>query len=210
MKNLKCKICRRLGIKLFLKGERCLSPKCSIIKRPYPSREKGKRRRTGASSEYAKELAEKQKLRNWYNLRENQFRNYAKEILAKNTRTDDAGTLLIRKLEGRLDNMVFRMGFVSSRRQARQLVSHGHLLVNGRKVNIPSFQTKKGDIISFRPASYSKAFFQNLTTSLKIYQPPSWIKINVKKLEGEITRLPNLEEITPPAEISAIFEYYSR
>lgn len=210
MKNLKCKICRRLGIKLFLKGERCLSPKCSIIKKPYPPGEKRKRRRIGASSEYAKELAEKQKLRNWYNLRENQFRNYVKEILAKNTRTDDVGTLLIRKLEGRLDNMVFRMGFVSSRRQARQLVSHGHLLVNGRKVNIPSFQTKKGDIISFRPASCGKAFFQNLTTTLKKYQPPSWIKINVKKLEGEIARIPNLEEIIPPAEISAIFEYYSR
>ncbi len=210
MKNLKCKICRRLGVKLFLKGERCLSPKCSIIKKPYPPGEKRKRRRIGASSEYAKELAEKQKLRNWYNLRENQFRNYVKEILAKNTRTDDAGTLLIRKLEGRLDNMVFRMGFVSSRRQARQLVSHGHLLVNGRKVNIPSFQTKKGDIISFRPVSCGKAFFQNLTTTLKKYQPPSWIKINVKKLEGEIARIPNLEEIIPPAEISAIFEYYSR
>jgi len=209
MGELKCKICRRLGIKLFLKGERCLSPKCPIIKRPYPPGEKRKRR-TGASSEYAKELAEKQKLRNWYNLRENQFRNYVKEILAKKTRTDDAGTLLIRKLEGRLDNMVFRMGFASSRRQGRQLVSHGHFLVNGRKVNIPSYQTKKGNIISLRLVSHSKAAFQNLVATLKKYQPPSWIKLNIKKLEGEITGLPTLEEITPPAEISAIFEYYSR
>lgn len=211
MKNLKCKICRRLGIKLFLKGERCLSPKCPIIKRPYPPGEKRKRRRrTVAPSEYAKELTEKQKLRSWYNLRENQFRNYIKEILAKKTRTDDAETLLIRKLEGRLDNMVFRMGFASSRKQARQLVSHGHFLVNGKKVNIPSYQTKKGDIISLRSVSHSKAAFQNLVATLKKYQPPSWIKLNVKKLEGEITGLPSLEEITPPAEISAIFEYYSR
>jgi len=211
MKNSKCKICRRVGAKLFLKGERCLSPKCPMIKRPYPPGEKGKRR-TGAPSEYAKELREKQKLRNWYNLGEKQFRKYVKEILAKRGRTQaqDVGTMLIGKLESRLDNVVFRMGLASSRREARQRVSHGHFLVNGRKVNIPSFQTKKGDIISLRPGSLKKPVFQNLTTTLKKHQPPSWIKLNIEKLQAEIVGSPTLDEVAPPAEISAIFEFYSR
>ena len=117
MKNTKCKICRRLGVKLFLKGERCLSPKCAMVKRDYAPGEKGKRRRR-TFSEYGKELREKQKLKNWYNLRERQFRNYVKEVLAKRGKVEDAGSLLVEKLESRLDNVVFRMGFVSSRNQS--------------------------------------------------------------------------------------------
>lgn len=209
MKDKKCKICRRLGVKLFLKGERCLSPKCPIITRPYPPGEKGKRR-TRQSSEYGKELSEKQKLKNWYNLRERQFRKYVKEILGKRGKMEDAGTLLIRKLESRLDNVVFRMGFTPSRVQARQIVNHGHFLVNEKKVNIPSYQVKKGDKISLRVSSRKKAIFQNIPTILKKYQAPSWIKINIEKLEGEIVGEPNLEEAAPPAEISTIFEFYSR
>ena len=209
MKDKKCKICRRLGVKLFLKGERCLSQKCPIITKPYPPGEKGKRR-TRQSSEYGKELSEKQKLRNWYNLRERQFRKYVKEVLEKRGKVEDAGTLLIRKLESRLDNVVFRMGFTSSRVQARQIVNHGHFLVNEKKVNIPSYQVKKGDKISLRVSSHKKTIFQNIPTILKKYQAPSWIKINIEKLEGEIVGQPNLEEAAPPAEISTIFEYYSK
>lgn len=209
MKNKKCKICRRLGVKLFLKGERCLSQKCSTITKPYPPGEKGKRR-TRQHSEYGKELGEKQKLKNWYNLRERQFRKYIKEVLEKRGKVKDAGALLMKKLESRLDNVVFRMGFTPSRVQARQIVNHGHFLVNEKKVNIPSYQVKKGDKISLRDSSRSKAIFKDLPTTLKKYQAPSWIKINVEKLEGEIVGQPNLEEAALPAEISTIFEFYSR
>ncbi len=209
MKDKKCKICRRLGVKLFLKGERCLSQKCPIITKPYPPGEKGKKR-ARQSSEYGKELSEKQKLKNWYNLKERQLRKYVKEILEKRGKMEDAGTLLIKKLESRLDNVVFRMGFTSSRAQARQIVNHGHFLVNDKKVNIPSYQVKKGDKISLRVSSRKKAIFQNIPTILKKYQAPSWIKINIEKLEGEIVGQPNLEEAASPAEISTIFEFYSK
>ena len=209
MKNNKCKNCRRLGVKLFLKGDRCLSPKCSMVRRPYPPGEKGKRR-TRASSEYGKELREKQKLRRWYNLDERQFRKYVKEVLEKRGKVKDAGALLIKKLESRLDNVVFRMGFVSSRVQARQVVSHGHFLVNGKKVNIPSYQVKMGDKITLHPRSPKKTIFQNLPAALKKYKSPSWIELNIEKLEGKIINQPNLEEAIPPSEISIIFEFYSR
>ncbi len=209
MKDKKCKICRRLGVKLFLKGERCLSQKCPIITKPYPPGEKGKKR-TRQRSEYGKELSEKQKLKNWYNLKERQFRKYVKEVLEKRGKVEDAGALLIKKLENRLDNVVFRMGFTPSRVQARQIVNHGHFLVNEKKVNIPSYQVKKGDKISLRAGSRNKAIFQDLPTILKKHQVPSWIKINIEKLEGEIVGQPNLEEAAPPAEISTIFEFYSR
>ena len=209
MKDKKCKICRRLGVKLFLKGERCLSQKCPMITRPYPPGENGKKR-PRQPSEYGKELSEKQKLKNWYNLRERQLRKYVKEILEKRGRVGDAGALLIKKLESRLDNVVFRMGFTPSRVQARQLVNHGHFLVNDKKIDIPSYQVKKGDKISLRVSSRKKAIFQNIPTILKKYKAPSWIKTNVEKLEGEIVGQPNLEEAAPPAEISTIFEFYSK
>jgi len=209
MKNNKCKICRRLGVKLFLKGDRCFSPKCALVRRSYPPGEKGKRRRRRIS-EYGKELQEKQKLKVWYHLREKQFRNYIKEVLDKRGQVEDAGALLIRKLESRLDNIVFRMGFVPSRKQARQLVSHGHFLVNGKKVDFPSYEVKKGDIIGLNSRSQKRAIFENLPTILKNYTPPSWLKIDAKKLEGKVLGEPSLEEVAPPAEISAIFEFYSR
>ena len=209
MKDKKCKICRRLGVKLFLKGERCFSPKCPMIKRPYLPGQKGKRKHRGFS-EYGKELAEKQKLKNWYNLKERQFRKYVREVLAKREKVEDAGALLIRKLESRLDNVVFRMGFADSRIQAKQIVSHGHFLVNGRKIDIPSRQVKKGDKISLKTSSRKKVIFQNLPATLKKYKPPSWIQINIEKLEGEIIGQSSLEEAGLPVEISTIFEFYSR
>ncbi len=209
MKNNKCKICRRLGVKLFLKGEKCLSSKCSMIKKPYPPGMKGKRR-TKKISEYGKELNEKQKLKNWYNLREKQFRNYVKEVLGRRGKVEDAGALLIKKLERRLDNVVFRLGFASSRVQARQIVNHNHFLVNGKRVNIPSYQVKKGDRISLKPSSQKKTIFQDLPTVLKKHKPPSWIELDAKKLEGKIISEPTLEEAAPPVEISSIFEFYSR
>lgn len=209
MINSKCKICRRLGVKLFLKGEKCLSPKCPMVRKSYPPGKKGKKR-VRALSEYGKELREKQKLKNWYNLAERQFKNYVKEVLEKRGGIEDTATLLIRKLEKRLDNVVFRLGFTASRVQARQMIVHGHFLVNGKVVNIPSYLVKKGDKITIKSASRKKIIFQNLPTLLKKHKSPAWLELSLENLEGKIISEPSLEEAAPPAEISAIFEHYSR
>lgn len=209
MTNAKCKICRRQGIKLFLRGEKCLSPKCPMIKRPYPPGSKGKRRK-GGLSEYGRELREKQRLKNWYNLKEKQFKGYVKEVLNQRKKAEDLSDLLIKKLESRLDNVVFRLGLASSRSQARQMVLHGHFLVNGKKVDVPSFQVKKGDKIGVKSSSAKKEFFKKLAPVLKKHQPPSWLKLNPAKLEGEVEGVPTLEEAQPPAEVPLIFEFYSR
>lgn len=212
-KGYKCKICRRAGKKLFLKGEKCNSPKCPMITKPYPPGQKGKRR-FGRLSEYGREIKEKQKLKSWYNLSERQFRKYIDYSLEKAHRGSseavDAQELLIRKLESRLDNVVFRLGFASSRIQARQMVSHGHFLVNGKPVDIPSMELKKGDKISIRESSIDKNIFKNLSAGLKKYEAPVWLKLDVDKLEGEVLGLPTLEIASPPAEIPIIFEYYSK
>lgn len=209
MKNNKCKICRRLGGKLFLKGEKCLSPKCPMVRKPYPPGQKRKRRRKRIS-EYGKELREKQRLKNWYNLKERQLRNYVKAVLEKPGKTEDTGTQLIQTLERRLDNVVFRLGFAVSRPQARELVSHRHFLVNEKIVNIPSFLVKKGDKIKIRPASVKKNIFKNLSSTLKKHSLCSWLSLNIEKLEGKVKELPTLETAAPPVEVSAIFEFYSR
>ncbi len=213
MSNAQCKICRRLGVKLFLKGDKCLSPKCPMVKKAYPPGLRGKRR-VRALSEYGKELREKQKLKNWYNLKEGQFQKYVKEVLERRrsgrSQAEDAGTRLIKILESRLDNVVFRLGFASSRQWAKQLISHRHFLVNDKVINVPSFLVKKGDKIKIRPASAKKTVFQNLSLTLKKHQPPAWLKLNVEKLEGKVTGSSTLEEVAPPVEMSSIFEYYSR
>jgi len=175
MQNNVCKICRRLGQKLFLKGEKCSSPKCPMIKRAYPpGPQKRGRRRTLLLSEYGKELAEKQKLKNYYRLRETQFRKYVKEILKSRGRVEDATLSLIKKLEKRLDNVVFRLGFAKSRKEARNLVSHGHFLVDSKAVNIPSFELKKNQVISLKETKKKTTLFKNLFLTLKSYQPPAW------------------------------------
>jgi small subunit ribosomal protein S4 len=209
MIDSKCKICRRAGVKLFLKGEKCLSPKCSMVKKPYPPGQKRKRR-GGSLSEYGKELREKQKLRNWYNLKERQFRKYIKEAMEARGKVEDASAVLIKLLESRLDNAVFRLGFSSSRALSRQLVSHRHFLVNDRSVNVPSYSVKKGDKIKLKPKSSKKNIFRNLSSILKKQKPPSWLELDSEKLEGKVIGEPNLEEAAPPAETSSIFEFYSR
>ena len=209
MIDKKCKICRRLGAKLFLKGDKCLSQKCPMIKKSYPPGIKGKRK-TRALTEYGKELKEKQKLKNWYGLSERQFKKYVKEVLASRGKVEDASDLLIKKLEGRLDNVIFRLGFANSRAQARQLVNHGHFLVNGKKVNIPSCQLKKGDKITSHSSFQKSKFFQNLQAKLRKHQPSSWLSLNPENFQAEVKGLPTLAEAAPPAEISVIFEYYSR
>lgn len=195
-------------MKLFLKGDRCFSPKCSVTRRAFPPGQKSKRRRQ-AVSEFAKELTEKQKLKNWYNLSERQFGNYVKSILGKK-QSGDTAVLLIQSLEMRLDNAIFRLGFASSHDQARQIVSHGHFVVNNKRVSIPSYNLQKGDKIGIYASSKTKKVFANLPTLLKKQQPPAWLKLDVEKLEGEVVGLPTMEDAKPIAEISSIFEYYSR
>ena len=166
--------------------------------------------RTRPLSEYGKELREKQKLKNWYNLRERQFSKYVREALGASGKVEDTASFLIETLESRLDNVVFRLGFALSRDSARQMVSHRHFLVNGRPVNIPSYRVKEGDVVKLRPSSVEKNLFKSVKVILKKYTPPSWLKLNVEALEGKVTGKPNLEEASPPAEISSIFEFYSR
>lgn len=208
MIGTKCKICRRLGQKLFLKGEKCFSPKCPMIKRPYPPGNRRKKR-FSSLSEYGRELREKQRLKQWYNLREAQLRKYVKEVLEKKGKLETVD-LLIRKLEGRLDSIIFRIGFAISRSQAKQLVSHGYFLVNNKKVKSPSYQVKTGDKITISPHKKNKKISQDLFSTIKKYQPPSWLKLDKENLEGEVVGKPTLKEVDPPVEISSVFEFYSR
>ena len=209
MKNNKCKICRRLGVKLFLKGEKCSLPKCSMVKKPYPPGQRGKRGRK-SFSEYGKELNEKQKLKNWYFLGERQFRKYVEEALRARAKIENASAVLVQTLESRLDNTIFKLGFAGSRALARQIVSHGHILVNDKPVNIPSFLVKKGDKIGIKPSRIEKSIFSKLPSTLKKYKSPSWLELSAEKLEGKVLETPNLEEAGLHVEISSIFEHYSR
>ncbi|MFH1582566.1 MAG: 30S ribosomal protein S4 [bacterium] len=205
----KCKICRRQGVKLFLKGEKCLSPKCAMIKKPYaPGPRKKKRPRP--LSEYGKQLREKQKLRNWYNLREKKFRQYIMDTLKARGKVADASAYLIKLLESRLDNVIFRLGFAISRSMARKIISHRHILVNKKPMNISSYQVKKGDLITLKEKALAKPGFKNLPTTLKKYTPPSWLQLDAVKMEGKVSGEPNLEESAPPADLLSIFEFYSK
>lgn len=200
----RCKICRRLGVSV------CGKEKCALRKRPYPPGQKGKRRFSGLS-EYGRELKEKQKLKYLYNLKEAQFRKYVKDVLGLRGKTkEDVVQVFIRTLENRLDNVVFRLGLTSSRAQARQLVSHGHFLVNGRSIDVPGFQVKKGDIIKLKPQAFNKNFFKNIAPILKKKKIPSWLSWDFNSFEAKIIGFPTLEESSPPVEISVIFEHYSR
>jgi small subunit ribosomal protein S4 len=180
-----------------------------MIRKPYAPGPKSTKRRHSVS-EYGKELNEKQKLRNWYNLEERQFKNYVKKILKAGGKVKDAAALLVSTLESRFDNTVFRLGFCVSRATARKLIIQGHFLVNGKSNNIPSRLLRKGDKISIKEKSITKGPFKDLQANLKKYNPPSWMKLDADKLEGEMVGEPNIEEAAPPSEISTIFEFYSR
>lgn len=173
---------------------------------PAPQR----RKRGGQPSEYKKSLTEKQTLKRWYGLSERQFKRYAQETLAKMGKVDDVSAELIRRLEKRLDNVIFRLGFAKTRPQARQLVSHRYFLINGRPVNIPSYQVQKDDVVSLKESKKAKGIFKELSDNLKKYETPVWLSLNKDKLEAKAIGEPSLEEVKPPAEISSIFEFYSR
>ena len=184
-----------------------------IIKRANPpgtQTRPSKKRKRGTASEYKKSLQEKQILKRWYGLSERQFKKYVKETLSKMGKVEDVANELIRRIEKRLDNAVFRLGFALSRAHGRQLVSHGIFLVNGKPVNIPSFELKTGDIITIKESKKSKPVFKDLSVSLKKKEVPLWLSLNKEKFEGKSIGEPSLQEVNPPAEISLIFEFYSR
>lgn len=201
----KCRLCRREGSKLFLKGEKCYTAKCAIENRPNAPGQHGQRR--GRLSDYASQLREKQKLRRTYGILEKQFRNYYKEAARIKGST---GENLLQLLESRLDNVVYRMGFASSRTEARQLVRHKAITVNGGKVNIPSYHVKASDVVAINEDSRSQVRIQN---SLELAQQrgfAEWIDVDVKKMEGVYKAMPQRDEL--PADINEhlVVELYSK
>lgn len=169
-----------------------------------------KKRKGGSPSDYKKSLEEKQTLKKWYGLSERQFKRYVKETLEKMGKVEDVSLELIKRLEKRLDNVIFRLGFAKSRVQARQLVSHGYFLINKKPVNIPSYQVKKDDVVSVKENKKAKGVFKDLTNELKRKEVPVWLSFDKQKLEAKTAGEPNLDEVKAPAEISLIFEFYSR
>ena len=198
-----CRLCRREGQKLFLKGERCYSTKCALEKRNYAPGQHGQSRKK--ISEYGLQHREKQKAKRFYGLLETQFRNLFDKAAKRKGMT---GENLLIMLESRLDNVVFRMGFASSRKEARQLVNHGHFTVNGKKVDIPSFEVKAGDVIKVKEKSTSSPKFKEIKEMT--ISVPSWITVDVDKLEGKVVALPKREDIDTPIEEHLIVELYSK
>ena len=205
MISIQCKKCRRVGEKLFLKGDRCYTPKCALVKRAYPPGVHGKRR--GGLSEYGKQLLEKQKIRHTYWILEKQFRKYVEGISG---RQGDKRELLFRKLEKRLDNVIFRLGLAQSRRKAKQIVSHSHILVNGKKMNIPSYEVKVKDRISVKSRSQALPIFKDLKEILQKRQIPQWLSLNVEKMEATIIAdTPDINQDILQS-LGLIIEFYSR
>ena len=204
--NKKCKQCRREGQKLFLKGERCGSAKCAMVKRNFPPGVHGPKG-YGRQTDYGLQLREKQKAKRIYRLMEKQFKNY---FLFAHKSSKNTEELLMQLLEMRIDNVVFRAGFAKSRNLARQLILHNNFLVNNKKVNIPSYQTKVGEIISLKPKSKELKVFANIKEQLKKSQPLSWLVADPEKLEIKITDKPRLEEVKGEFDLKLIIEFYSR
>ena len=201
----KCRLCRREGTKLFLRGDRCYTDKCAYERRPYAPGQHGRRRKK--SSNYEIQLREKQKVRRLYGVLEKQFRKYFEIAEAKRGVT---GTNLLRILELRLDNVVYRLGFANSRNQARQLVKHGHFLVNGRKVDIPSYQVKVNDVIEVREKSRKIPIIQEAQEVVARRGVPQWLELDAPNFKGIVKALPEREDITFPINENLIVELYSK
>ena len=201
-----CRLCRREGEKLYLKGDKCFSRKCPVERRPYPPGQHGQSRQQKLSN-YGVQLREKQKLRRIYGIRERQFRTYLKEAFRRRGVT---GETLLQLLEMRLDNVIYRLGFASSRSQARQFVNHGHVLINGKKVDIPSFLTRQGDVVEFVENSRK---MQPMLASLESAggrAMPGWLSLDAANIKGSILAAPIRDEIDTDVQESLIVEYYSR
>ncbi len=201
-----CKLCRREGMKLFLKGERCFTPKCAIERRNQPPGQHGQRRR-GKVSDYGMQLREKQKARRTYGILERQFRRHFE--MAEG-RPGVTGENLLQILETRLDNIVYRLGIADSRPQARQIVMHGHVLVNGVKTDIPSYSCKPGDMVAVRPEHHNNEYFKTVAIGIGRKDIPSWLSLDPAALAGRLVTLPARADLDVNLNEQLIVEYYSR
>lgn len=200
-----CRLCRREGQKLFLKGDRCYTDKCAVTVRSYPPGQHGQGRKK--NSQYGVQTREKQKVRRYYGVLERQFRGYF-ELASK--RQGQTGENLLSILESRLDNVIYRLGFAMSRPEARQLVSHGHFTVNGRKVNVPSFLVRPGMVIAPKATSRDLDKIKSSVEANSFRQPPKWLEYDAQNLIAKVVSLPSREDIDLPVEEHLIVELYSK
>ena len=200
-----CRLCRRETEKLFLKGDRCFTEKCAVERRQYPPGQHGQRR--GKLSDYGVQLREKQKVRNTYGVLEKQFRKYFHKAETKKGVT---GEVLLQFLETRMDNVVYRMGFAPNRNGARQLVGHGHFLVNGKDVNIPSFKLQVGDTIEVKTSSRDLGAITDSISRVEQRGIPSWVEMDFKNFKGKVLQVPSREDIQLTAQEQLIVELYSK
>ena len=200
-----CRLCRREGVKLFLKGDRCYTDKCGVERRPYPPGPQGKRR--PRESEYRTQLREKQKTKRMYGLLEKQFRSYYE---LANRQKGITGENLLRLLESRLDNVVYRLGFAKSRDEARQVTRHNHIMVNGRRVNIPSYRVRTGDTITVADKSKNLLVIKTALISSEKIEVPGWLEVDIEKLSGKVLSLPERDQIDAPVREQLIVELYSK
>ncbi len=203
-RDAKCKLCRREGSKLFLKGEKCYMEKCPFNKRPLPPGQHGAGRKK--ISEYGQQLREKQKTKRIYGVQEGQFRHYYD---VADRMKGITGENMLSLLERRLDNVIFRMGIGVSRTQARQLVNHAHFTVNGRTVNVPSYSVKAGDVIAVKENRRNNKFFEQIKT-MKVANMPKWLEFDPEKLEGKVLSLPTREDVDSQIAEHMIVELYSK
>lgn len=204
-----CKLCRREGEKLFLKGSRCMTPKCSFERRSYPPGQHGRENqfRRGRASDYLLQLREKQKARRIYGVMERQFSTYFSKA---SQQVGVTGTNLLVMLERRLDNVIYRLGLADSRAQARQLVAHGHIMLNGRKTTAPSALVAPGDAITIRPESRQNAYFKILRQEFDDRRIPGWLSVDAGSLSANVLQLPARDDIDVSLNEQLIVEYYSR
>ena len=200
-----CRLCRRENLKLFLKGERCYTEKCAIDRRTYPPGQHGQGRKK--FSAYGAQLREKQKVKRMYGLLENQFRNV---FFESDRRKGITGEILLSLLERRLDNTVYRLGFANSRNEARQLVRHGHFLVNQTKVNIPSYLVKPGDVVQLREKSKKVVRILEALEGMARRGVPQWLELDKEQLRGQVKAVPSRDDITIPIQENLIVELYSK
>ena len=204
-----CRLCRREGEKLYLKGNRCLTPKCAFERRPYSPGQHGKegQMKRGRTSDYATQLREKQKARRIYGILERQFHRYYTQAISSRGLT---GEVMLQLLERRLDNVVFRLGYAENRAHARLLVTHGHFNVNGRRTDVPSMVLKPGDLVEVREGSRKRAYFKGLADLVESRPVPSWLGRETANLSGKILQVPTRQDIDAKLNEQLIVEYYSR
>ena len=200
-----CRLCRRAGVKLFLKGERCYTPRCAVDKRRKPPGSQTLRRRR--TSDWGVQLREKQKARQIYGVMEKQFRKYFAEAQRRPGMT---GLHLLQLLEERLDNVAYRLNFADSRNQARQLVRHGHIMVNGRRVNIPSYRVKVDDVVNWKESSRETGIYAQMSEDIPRRPLPSWLSLDPANMAGRVVSAPEPNEIDTGIDVRLVVEHYSR